>query len=40
MSPLLWDGEPPKGDNNDGVLAFVILTLVMWLVVILGMMFR
>lgn len=37
---LLWDGEPPKGDNNDGALAFCVFALVMAGVVILGQMFR
>ena len=41
MSPLLWDGgEPPRGDGSDGVAAFVVLTLTMWVVVVVGMMFR
>lgn len=48
MSPLLWNGdneprnrnEPPQDDRNDGAFYFVLLTLVMWLVVILGQMFR
>jgi len=31
---ILWDGEPPKDDNNDGALAFVVLALVMYIVVI------
>ena len=36
---ILWDGNPPPNDNNDGALAFVVLTLVLWVVVILGQMF-
>lgn len=39
---ILWDGEPPRGPRDDGTLvgAFLVLTFAMWIVVVLGMMFR
>lgn len=40
MSPLLWDGGGPPDPDRDGVAGFVVLTLVMWLVVVVGMLIR
>ncbi len=38
---LLFDPDPkPPEDNSDGVLAFVVLTMVMWVVVIVSMMVK
>ena len=39
---LLFNPEPkePDPDNTDGVLAFVVLTLVMWVVIVVYHMVR
>ena len=47
MSPLLWNGdneprnrnEPPQ-DDGTLVFAFVVMTFMMWLVVVVGMIAR
>lgn len=35
MSPLLWDGDEPRGPRIDPVALFVWCVLVCWLVVLI-----